>query len=69
MAATRNEATFPGVQAIFNSPKYSDLTITCGSDKYLLHRAIICPRSKFFDKACDGGFKVRCWFGLLAMKS
>lgn len=48
-----------GSQAFFNSPKYSDLTVVCDSDVYNLHRAIICPRSTWFDKACDGSFKVR----------
>ncbi|KAK4696047.1 hypothetical protein P7C71_g1801, partial [Lecanoromycetidae sp. Uapishka_2] len=37
-------------QALFNSAKYSDLTVTCGSDVYNLHRAIVCPRSTWFDK-------------------
>lgn len=46
-------------RALFNSLKYSDLTVTCGSDVYYLHRAIVCPRSTWFDKACDGNFKVR----------
>ncbi|KAF5610717.1 amino acid transport gap1 [Fusarium subglutinans] len=36
---------------------YSDLTITCGKDQYRVHKAIICPRSKFFKAACDGKFK------------
>ncbi|KAF5709422.1 hypothetical protein FMUND_10115 [Fusarium mundagurra] len=37
---------------------YSDLTITCGEDQYHVHKALICPRSKFFKAACDGKFKV-----------
>lgn len=58
MASDPDETAYTGFQAIFNSPKYSDLTVFCGGDKYLVHRAIVCPRSKFFDAACDGAFKV-----------
>ncbi|CAD0085118.1 unnamed protein product, partial [Aureobasidium vineae] len=29
-----------------------DLTITCGSDAYKVHKAIICSQSEFFDLAC-----------------
>ncbi|KAF5253945.1 hypothetical protein FANTH_1270 [Fusarium anthophilum] len=36
---------------------YSDLTITCSKDQCRVHKAIICPRSKFFKAACDGNFK------------
>ncbi|KLO81753.1 uncharacterized protein LW93_6906 [Fusarium fujikuroi] len=36
---------------------YSDLTISCGKDRYPVHKAIICPRSHFFKAACDGKFK------------
>ncbi|KAF5685941.1 amino acid transport gap1 [Fusarium circinatum] len=36
---------------------YSDLTISCGKDQYRVHKAIICPRSHFFEAACDGEFK------------
>jgi hypothetical protein len=44
--------------SLLKSGKYSDLTIFCGEQKFFVHRAIICPRSKFFSAACDGGFKV-----------
>ncbi|KAF4443092.1 hypothetical protein FACUT_1646 [Fusarium acutatum] len=36
---------------------YSDLTISCGQDQYRVHKAIICPRSHFFEAACSGEFK------------
>ncbi|GKU04926.1 hypothetical protein FLAG1_07662 [Fusarium langsethiae] len=36
---------------------YSDLTITCGTDKYAVHKAIVCSRSSFFAAACDGELK------------
>ncbi|KAH0372380.1 hypothetical protein KCU65_g1159, partial [Aureobasidium melanogenum] len=31
---------------------YSDLKIVCGSDTYLVHKAIVCPQSDFFRAAC-----------------
>ncbi|KAF5233474.1 hypothetical protein FAUST_8159 [Fusarium austroamericanum] len=36
---------------------YSDLTITCGKDKYAVHKAIVCSRSPLFAAACDGELK------------
>lgn len=41
------------------SADYSDLTITCGEKEFKVHRAVICPRSDYFDAACKGEFKVR----------
>ena len=43
---------------ILQSAKYSDLTVRCGSEEFKIHRAIVCPRSKFFAAACDGQFRV-----------
>ncbi len=58
MATDQSDAAFQSVQAVFTSPKYSDLTVLCGTDKYMLHRAIVCPRSKFFETACDEELEV-----------
>ncbi|RYN37615.1 hypothetical protein AA0119_g11868 [Alternaria tenuissima] len=33
------------------SGDYSDFTITCGSDTYRVHKAIVCKRSGFFERA------------------
>ncbi|KGO75155.1 Uncharacterized protein PITC_058250 [Penicillium italicum] len=38
-------------------PKYSDFTIVCGDGEYAVHKCIVCTRSTFFAKACDGGFE------------
>ncbi|KAI4718035.1 hypothetical protein E4T48_05770 [Aureobasidium sp. EXF-10727] len=42
---------------------HADLMITCGSDAYKVHKAIVCPQSEFFNLACrkhtdaEGDFK------------
>ena len=46
--------------AIYNSSKYADMTVLCNPAEFKLHRAIVCPRSKFFATACDGQFQVCC---------
>ena len=44
---------------LYESGEYSDLTVVCGRDVYNVHKAIVCPRSEFFSKACrDGRWKV-----------
>ncbi|CAI6062719.1 unnamed protein product [Clonostachys chloroleuca] len=45
------------MSSLFDSGLYSDLTVICGEDKYLVHRAVVCPRSKFFEAACRHNFK------------
>lgn len=42
---------------LLKSAKYSDLTILCQGRKFLVHRAILCPSSPFFDAVCNGAFK------------
>ena len=42
----------------FLNPKYSDLTIICGEYAFPAHKAIICPPSGYFVRACRGGFEV-----------
>ncbi|KAJ5175142.1 uncharacterized protein N7482_001019 [Penicillium canariense] len=36
---------------------YSDLTIFCKDKIFSAHRLVVCPRSKYFQNACYGGFK------------
>jgi len=47
--------------SLLTSGDYSDFVITCGSDKYHVHKAIVCSQSDFFKKAerFPGG-KVSC---------
>jgi hypothetical protein len=37
---------------LYENGAYSDLKIVCGSDTYLVHKALICPQSDFFRAAC-----------------
>lgn len=37
------------------SSDYSDLKIFCGDQVFSVHKAVICPRSDFFAKACTWG--------------
>ncbi|OJD20572.1 hypothetical protein ACJ73_08092 [Blastomyces percursus] len=43
--------------SFYLNPKYSDLTIICGTKTFLGHRVIVCSQSKYFAHACDGNFK------------
>lgn len=47
-----------GLQNIWSSSQYWDIVVRSGSEEFKLHRAIICPRSKFFAAACNGTFQV-----------
>ncbi|KAF4342499.1 btb poz domain protein [Fusarium beomiforme] len=38
---------------------YSDLVIICGGVRYKVHKAIVCPQSRFFKAACDSGFMIQ----------
>ncbi|KAF2846716.1 hypothetical protein T440DRAFT_482319 [Plenodomus tracheiphilus IPT5] len=43
--------------SLFDSGKYSDLTIVCGAKRYPVHRALLATRSSFFQGACRDGFR------------
>lgn len=47
-----------GLQNLWSSAQYSDMIVRSGSEEFKVHRAIICPRSKFFATACNGAFQV-----------
>jgi hypothetical protein len=42
---------------MFETGKYSDLTITCGTKSYAVHRALLASRSTFFDGVCRNPFR------------
>lgn len=46
------------VLTLFNNPDYADFTIKCGGRQWSVHKAIICPHSKFFAAVCRGPFQV-----------
>lgn len=43
--------------SMFETGKYSDLTVVCGSKSYPVHRALLASRSSFFDGACRNPFR------------
>jgi BTB/POZ domain len=43
---------------LLNTGKFSDLTIKCHGESFKVHKAVVCPCSPFFMKACDGKFQV-----------
>jgi len=43
---------YDGIISLVQDNKYADLLIICGSDRYPVHRAIVCPRSEFFEEHC-----------------
>lgn len=55
----RPGAIYRSLRRLFLDDKYADLTIRCDGQDFRVHRAILCPQSPFFDRACHGGFKVR----------
>ena len=58
MAENHNCGLAKSNLAILKSSAYADMTVRCDSTEFKLHRAIVCPRSKFFAAACDGQFQV-----------
>ena len=46
------------LQSLWSSSQYSDMIVRSGSEEFKVHRAIVCPRSKFFAAACNGPFQV-----------
>ena len=56
LAATTNQMSL--LSGLLGSGKYSDLTLTCGSRSWKVHKSVLCLQSDFFAKACDGDFRV-----------
>jgi len=38
---------------IYQSGDYSDIEIVCGKKRFKAHKAVVCPQSSFFAKACE----------------
>lgn len=57
--------------SMFNSKEHSDLEIHCKDGTLIYaHKAIVCPKSKFFANACKPGhFKVRGWMFALGRQA
>ncbi|KAN0072921.1 hypothetical protein V8E54_009035 [Elaphomyces granulatus] len=41
------------MNVLLKSAKYSDLTLVCKGKEFCVHRAVLCPKSTFFDTACS----------------
>ncbi|KAK4617759.1 hypothetical protein CLAFUW4_12421 [Fulvia fulva] len=53
-----DSAFLDSISASFNKPSaFPDITITCGAQKFLCHKLILTHRSKWFQKALNGGFE------------
>jgi hypothetical protein len=44
--------------SLLKSGAYSDLIVTCGSDTYKVHKAVVCEKADFFARALKFGGKV-----------
>ncbi|MCJ1475053.1 hypothetical protein MMC13_003713 [Lambiella insularis] len=55
--ASQMEAPLDGLHKLLGTSEYSDFTVNCGGKTWRIHRAIVCSRSAYFKKACDGAFK------------
>ncbi|KAK6438240.1 hypothetical protein LTR95_005566 [Oleoguttula sp. CCFEE 5521] len=45
-----------GLESLLISGNFSDFVIVCGEKEWNVHKAIICPHSEYFMKACYGQF-------------
>ncbi|KAF1999028.1 hypothetical protein P154DRAFT_523638 [Amniculicola lignicola CBS 123094] len=44
---------YDGAVSLVQRNKYADLLVICGDDRYPVHRAIVCPRSRVFAEWCE----------------
>ncbi|KAF2181007.1 hypothetical protein K469DRAFT_455004, partial [Zopfia rhizophila CBS 207.26] len=44
-------------ERLWSSTQLSNLIVTCGTQTWNVHRAIVCARSRWFEKACCGEFE------------
>lgn len=43
---------------LLESGNFADVTVTCGTKTWKLHKLILCSRSRFFGKALTGHYQV-----------
>ena len=54
---------------LLESKEHSDLEIDCQGEWFAVHKAIICPRSRFVEKACsENRFQVSTSLELSVMR-
>ncbi|KAJ5752054.1 hypothetical protein N7520_008971 [Penicillium odoratum] len=51
------ELPLTGQFSLHLKSEYSDMTIICGDKTFPAHKLVVCPRSKYFHRACFGGFR------------
>lgn len=59
MSELNSDAHKDSNRQLLETGAYSDLILCCGERKFHVHRAILCTKSIFFAKACEGNFMVR----------
>ncbi|KAG7147600.1 Protein roadkill like protein [Verticillium longisporum] len=57
MDQTPEQALKEGMKRLRISGDYTDMTIICGDMEYQVHKAIVCPRSKYFDAMFSHGMQ------------
>lgn len=45
-------------RSLFESGRFSDVTVECNGWIFKAHKSILCSQSRFFEVALDGGHKV-----------
>ena len=56
---TNKESKPSSTSQLYKTGDYADFTLEYQGKEYPLHRAIVCPQSKYFEIACKAQFTVR----------
>ncbi|KAF2221711.1 hypothetical protein BDZ85DRAFT_282857 [Elsinoe ampelina] len=51
------QSVVDGVRGLCGDARYSDLTITCGSKVFNVHKAVVCTQSRYFEAAVKDCFQ------------
>lgn len=57
MGVEQQKEVLTSLEELYTKGTYSDLKIVSSAKTYSVHKAVICPRTKFFAAACNGKFK------------